>query len=162
MFVQYLKDKQDTLTYVHRKRKILILANHNRQIVLCVGCRPIHYRPIKGVQFEFAHFVSHFIRVRIFQNSLAFYICRGQKEYFSINSVRKKGRVELCQIFHQSNWCTDICKTPMSIFKPQFHHEVGLVQHRYFELFFSAWSIFSSYKRSAPNETDFNIFVHLL
>ena len=94
MFVQYLKDKQDTLTYVHRKRKILILANHNRQIVLCVGCWPIHYRPIKGVQFEFAHFVSHFIRVQIFQNSLAFYICRGQKEYFSINSVRKKGRVE--------------------------------------------------------------------
>ena len=139
----------------------------------------MHYwlRSIKGGQFRFVNFASHFIRVQIFQIdfplilsaskyfryiSLSFYICRGQNEHFSINSVRKTGQVELCQIFHPSNWCTDICKTQFSTFKPQFHHEVGLVQHRYFELFFSAWSIFSSYKRSAPNETDFNIFVHLL
>ena len=139
----------------------------------------MHYwlRSIKGGQFRLVNFASHFIRVQIFQIdfplilsaskhfryiSLSFYICRGQNEHFSINSVRKTGRVELCQIFHPSNWCTDICKTQFSTFKPQFHHEAGLVQHRYFELFFSAWSIFSSYKRSAPNETDFNIFVHLL
>ena len=51
------------------------------------------------------------------------------------NRIRKKGRVELFQIVHPSNWCTDICKTPISTFKPQFHHEVGLVQQRYFELF---------------------------
>ena len=56
-----------------------------------------HYRlrPIKEVQFGFAHFMSHFIRVQIFQIdfplilsaskffryfSLSIYICRGQNE----------------------------------------------------------------------------------
>ena len=97
-----------------------------------------HYwlRSIKGGQFRLVNFASHFIRVQIFQIdfplilsaskyfryiSLSFYICRGQNEHFSINSVRKTGRVELCQIFHPSNWCTDICKTPIPTFKPQFH-----------------------------------------
>ena len=28
----------------------------------------------------------------------------------SLQNVRKKGRVELCQIFHPKNWCADICK----------------------------------------------------
>ena len=34
-----------------------------------VAYYPMHYRskPIKEVQFGFAHFVSHFIRVQIFQ-----------------------------------------------------------------------------------------------
>ena len=97
--------------------------------------QPMHYwlRPIKGVHFGFANFASHFIRVQIFQIdfplilsaskyfryiSLSFYICRGQNEHFSIKSVRKKGRVELYQIFHPSNWCTDICKTQFATFKP--------------------------------------------
>ena len=57
----------------------------------------VHYRlrPIKEVQFGFAHFMSHFIRVQIFQIdfplilsaskffryfSLSFYIFRGQNE----------------------------------------------------------------------------------
>ena len=62
-------------------------------------------------------------------------------------------------IFEASKLCTDICKTIFETLKHQFHHEAGLVQHRYFELFFSAWSIFSSYKRSAPNETGFTFFV---
>ena len=39
------------------------------------------------------------------------------------------------QIFHPSNWCTDICKTIFETLKLQFHHEAGLVQQRYFELF---------------------------
>ena len=39
------------------------------------------------------------------------------------------------QKFHPSNWCTDICKTIFVILKVQFHHEVGLVKQRYFELF---------------------------
>ena len=58
--------------------------------------------------------------------SLSFYICRGQNEHFSMNSVRKTGRVELCQIFHPSNWCTDICKTIFVILKVRFHHEDSL------------------------------------
>ena len=43
-------------------------------------------------------------------------------------------------------------------FKLKFHLEVGLVEQPYFELFFSAWSIFSSYKRSLLNEPDFTLF----
>ena len=43
-------------------------------------------------------------------------------------------------------------------FKLKFHLEDGLVEQRYFELFFSAWSIFSSYKRSLLNEPDFTLF----
>ena len=68
--------------------------------------------------------------------SLSFYICRGQNEHFSMNSVRKTGRVELCQIFHPSNWCTDICKTIFVILKVQFRHEDSLRRRQYFELFF--------------------------
>ena len=90
-------------------------------------------RSIKGGQFRLVNFASHFIRVQIFQIdfplilsaskyfryiSLSFYICRGQNEHFSINSVRKTGRVELCQIFDLSDWCTDICKTQFPTFKP--------------------------------------------
>ena len=35
-----------------------------------------------------------------------------------INTSQSTGRVELCQIFHPNNWCTDICKTPIPTFKP--------------------------------------------
>ena len=38
-------------------------------------------------------------------------------------------------IFEASKLCTDICKTIFALFKPQFHHEDGLIRHRYFELF---------------------------
>ena len=79
----------------------------------------LHYRlrSIRGGQFRLVNFASHFIRVQIFQIdfllilsaskyfryiSLSFYICRRQNEH-SINSVKKIGRVELCQIFHPSN-----------------------------------------------------------
>jgi len=47
------------------------------------------------------------------------------------------------------------------ILQLQFHHEGGLIQRRYFELFFSVWSIFSSCKTSAPNEAVFNLFLML-
>ena len=66
------------------------------------------------------------------------------------------------QLFIIQESCTDICKTPIPTFKPRFHHEVGLVEQRYFELFFLAWPIFVSYKRSLLNEAGFTFFVHLL
>ena len=47
------------------------------------------------------------------------------------------------------------------ILQLQFHHEDGLIQRRYFELFFSVWSIFSSYKKSAPNEAGFMFFLNI-
>ena len=79
----------------------------------------------------------------------------------SINSGRKEGRVEpflMILIFDASKLRKDIWKTIFVIFEVQFHHEVGLVQSRYLELFFSEWSILSSYKKSALNETDFKLF----
>ena len=87
-----------------------------------------------------------------------FYICRGQNEHFSMNSVRKTGRVELCQIFHPSNWCTDICKTIFVILKVQFHHEDSLRRRRYFELFFFWWFILLPQKKSAPSWPIFTLF----
>ena len=131
----------------------------------------MHYRSIEGGQFRLVNFASHFIRVQIFQIdfplilsaskyfryiSLSFYICRGQNEHFSINSVRKTGRVELCQIFHPSNWCIDICKTPIPTFKPQLHHKVGFAKHRYFELFSRNCLYFS------PQQDRLQLFVNLL
>ena len=68
-----------------------------------------------------------------------FFIFVGDKMNTVINSVRKKGRAEsfwMIPIFDASKLCTDICKTIFAFFKPKFQHEDGLVQHRYFELFF--------------------------
>ena len=73
----------------------------------------------------------------------------------------EKGRVDLCQmlqIFHRSNWCTDIWKTLFVILELQFDHEDGLIRRRYFELFFSIQCIFSSCKKSDPNEPVFMLF----
>ena len=61
-------------------------------------------------------------------------------------------------IFDANNLCTDICKTIFVILEVQFHHEGGLSKTRYFELFFSAWSIFSPNKNSALTEAPFNLF----
>ena len=110
-----------------------------------VALTPVHYwlRSIQGGQFRLINFVSHFIRVQIFLIDFSFYI-----------SDRKTERGELCQIFHPSarvtSACTNICKTSIPTFILCFHHEVGLVEQRYFELFASAWSIFLLYKRSLP------------
>ena len=78
-----------------------------------------------------------------------------------LNQKGKKGRAEpfkMILIFDASKLCTDICKTIFVIFEVQFHHEAGIVQSRYLELFFSEWSIFSSCKKSALNETGFKLF----
>ena len=44
-------------------------AGPNKNPKVSVRDEPVHYRlrPIKEVQFGFAHFMSHFIRVQIFQ-----------------------------------------------------------------------------------------------
>ena len=64
----------------------------------------------------------------------------------------------MLQIFHPSNWCTDIWKTLFVILELQFDHEDGLIRRRYFELFFSIQCIFSSCKKSDPNEPVFMLF----
>ena len=61
-------------------------------------------------------------------------------------------------IFDARNLCTDICKTIFVILEVQFHHEGGLSETRYFELFFSTWSIFLPYQKSASAEAPFNLF----
>ena len=100
--------------------------------------------------------------IRIFATpwyiSLSFYVCRGQNEHFSINSVRKKGRIEPFQIFDPYKLCWDFCKTIFVILKVQFHHEDSLRRRRYFELFFFSWFILLSQKKSAPSGPIFTLF----
>ena len=80
--------------------------------------------------------------------------------YSLIKPLNKlKGRVEpswVLQIFDPSDWCTYICKTIFAFFKPQFHHEDGLIQHRYFELFSRHGQYFHPTKdqpRTRPSST---------
>ena len=108
------------------------------------------------------------------------YSFRGQNELFSISlsiilyynilyynkfsttEEIKRGRVELCLVllkFDPSNWCTDICKTIFVILEVQFHHERGLIQRRYFEVFTSGRSKFSPCQKSALNEAPFKLFL---
>ena len=61
-------------------------------------------------------------------------------------------------IFDARNLCTDICKTIFVILEVQFHHERGLSETFYFELFFSTWSRLSPYQKSASAEAPFNLF----
>ena len=49
-------------------------------------------------------------------------------------------------------------KSYFFILEVQFHHEGGLSPSRYLEVFFSAWSIFSPYKKSAWTEPPFKLF----
>ena len=59
-------------------------------------------------------------------------------------------------IFEASKLCTDICKTILAFFKPQFHHEYDFVQHRYFELFSRHGQYFHPTKdqpRTRPSST---------
>ena len=105
--------------YINRSTLKAASAREERRTIwfLWEKCTSMHYRlrSIEGGQFRLVNFAPHFIRVQIFQIdfplilsaskyfryiSLSFYICRGQNEHFSINSVRKKGRIELFQIFH--------------------------------------------------------------
>ena len=109
--------------FTHFFRRFLETEKQNPQtfsLLECMPCAcnwvtqfvPVHYRlrSIEGGQFRLVNFASHFIRVQIFQIdfplilsvskyfrwiSLSFSICRGQNKHFSMNYVRKKGRVEL-------------------------------------------------------------------
>ena len=67
------------------------------------------------------------------------YIFRGRNTQFSIGTKQKKGRVECLwefQIFYQGIMA-QIFEKIFAILKVWFHHEGGLSQSRYFELFFS-------------------------
>ena len=74
---------------------------------------------------------------------------------------KKSGPIELyllCQIFNSGIWCRDIWKTIFGILEVQFHYERGLSESRYFELFCSAWLLFSPCKKSALTEAPFSLF----
>ena len=60
-------------------------------------------------------------------------------------------------IFDASSLCTDICRTIFVILELLFHHERGLKQRQYLELFFSTRSIFSLCQKSALSEAPFNL-----
>ena len=76
----------------------------------------------------------------------------------SLQNVRKKGTSWILSNISPKKRVHRYLQNTIFNFKLKFHLEVGLVEQRYFELFFSAWSIFSSYKRSLLNEPDFTLF----
>ena len=138
----------------------------------------MHYglRLIERRQQESWNFISHFMHIQIFQmeiSSLSLIliapkysrqICRGRNKYISIFlfnftvKCKKKGdELNSVKYFTQKLVRRYLHRT-ISTFKLEFHLEDGLVEQRYFELFFSAWSIFSSYKRSLLNEAVFTLF----
>ena len=94
----------------------------------------MHYwlRPIKRGQFRFANFAP--------QMSL------------SLSKSLSFASIPLVKIGENSK------NSIFFILEVQFHHEGGLSESRYFELFFSAWSIFLSCKKSAFTEPPFKLF----
>ena len=95
---------------------------------------PLHYRlrPIKRGQFRFAIFWG--------------------KMSLSLSNSLTFAKISLAKIGENGKNCLFL------ILQLQFHHEDGILQRRYFQLFLSVWSIFSSYTKSAPNEAVFNLF----
>ena len=65
--------------------------------------------------------------------------------------------LRVSDIWHRI-YFANICKKIFVILEVQFHHEGGLSETRYFELFFLIWSIFLPYQKSASAETPFNVF----
>ena len=95
---------------------------------------------------------SHFIYLQIFQicfwterlilsaSKYSRYIFRGRNTQFSIGTKQKKGQVECLwefQIFYQGIIAQIFGKKIFVFLKVRFHHEGGLSQSCYFELFFS-------------------------
>ena len=117
--------------------------------------------PLSKLVFSSYMFILHFqIKQRIEDCAFAMFDAKQKNKFSSIVhagfmlhtyiiwNMKYKGRVEpswMLQIFDPSDWCSDICKKYLHFSNLNF-------------TFFLAWSIFSSYKRSSPNETDFNLF----
>ena len=76
----------------------------------------------------------------------------------SLQNIRKKGTSWILSNISPKKRVHRYLQNTIFNFKLKFHLEDGLVEQRYFELFFSAWSIFSSYKRSLLNEPVFTLF----
>ena len=65
--------------------------------------------------------------------------------------------LRVSDIWHRI-YFANICKEIFVILEVQFHHEGGLSETCYLELFFSAWSIFSPCQKSASTGAPFNLF----
>ena len=76
----------------------------------------------------------------------------------SLQNIRKKGTSWILSNISPKKRVHRYLQNTIFNFKLKFHPEDGLVEQRYFELFFSAWSIFSSYKRSLLIEAVFTLF----
>ena len=151
------------------KARILFTSQYCLGIVV-----QVHYRlrPIKRRQQEFRSFVSHFIHNQIFQMKIlslsliliapkySRQICRGQKKHIlisfliSLQNVRKKVRVELCQIFHPG---AQIFAKSNFTFKLKFHLETVLLSNAFLGMvyIFTLQKIFAQRGRVHP-------FLHLL
>ena len=76
----------------------------------------------------------------------------------SLQNVRKKGTSWILSNISPKKRVHRYLQDTIFNFKLKFQLEDGLVQQRYFELFFAAWSIFSNYKRLLLIEAIFTLF----
>ena len=104
-----------------------------------VQTNPLHYRfrPIKEVQFRFAYFLSHFIRIQIFQivTWFIFSPCKNQPYEFvgTKSGSESSQKVQKCQFWEFLKWETAAYlwtfftfKNPIEPHKPIVHWE-GIV-----------------------------------
>ena len=85
-----------------------------------------------------------------------------QRSNVLLQNLRKRDDLNSSKYFTQKKQVRRCLQSTIFKLKLKFHLEDSLVEQRYFELFFSAWSIFSSFKRLLLKEAVFNLFWHLL
>ena len=101
------------LSQWHRSTLVNGTNTHWSMARMRIACTIYRYTidrcTFEEVQFGFAHFVSHFIRIQIFQIDLPLNLyLKGISEHISINSV--------LLIFDASNSCTDIWRKTLVFF----------------------------------------------
>ena len=143
-------------------------------------------RPIEGVQFGFDNFDSHFIRVQIFQIDFSTLllilsaskyfrlILKGPNEHFSssfshyhaietvVHQLRKDRGTSLTLLNDPNIWGKQVAQRYLQnnlryLWSPILPWSRPCSKSL-FRAFFSEWSIFSSCKKSALNETGFKLF----
>ena len=135
----------------------------------------LHYRLrlIESGNQRFLNFASHFICLQIFQidfsakrlilsaSKYSRYILGDEMHNYSLELSRKRVELNVCESFKyftKELWCKYLKKI-FAILKVRFHHERGLSQSRYFELFFSTRYEASPQKKSALTEPPFLLFL---
>ena len=137
----------------------------------------MHYRlrAIRGVPLRVVNFTSHFIVIQIFQilflPPVSFYSHPNISDRFvgdeinlfnltfhDITIYQSEKGTRWTSWYLPPEYCTNICHQIFVILEVHFHLEGGLSGSRYFELFYSTWSLFSPCKISTSAEAPFYLF----